>query len=90
MNSSICISGLALWICGLVFFMVVFLIVLLGCAYLKDEKKICWLERSNKGLLSDLDELNEQLYKMRFKVPNTDNDYEDKFPVSEMGGSKNV
>lgn len=88
MNSSICISGLALWICGLVFFMVVFLIALLGCAYLKDEKKICRLERRNKSLLSDLDELNEQLYKMSFKVPNTDKDYEDKFPVSEMGGSE--
>lgn len=64
--------------------------VLMGCAYLKEARENVKSKQTNKNLRRSLSAAEAAYYKATFKVPCTDEDYEEKFPINELGGTKDV
>lgn len=90
MNSSLYIDGVALWAFGFIVFFFLFISIIIGCSYLKNEKENYYLKRKINKLNAELNLIKNQLYVRDFSVPNIDKDYHDVFSKNELGGEKNV
>lgn len=72
MNSSLVISGYALYIFMGVFFMLAVGCIFYGCAYIKEARKREKIQRKYSRLYDDLEMLKEKYRKATFKVPEID------------------
>lgn len=64
--------------------------ILMGCAFLREARENAKLKQTSKNLRCSLKAAEAAYYKATFKVPCTDEDYEETFPKNGLEGKKNV